>query len=217
MAGGKFPVTPSVDLAEFKYFNHLKRKDFDEFPITELREECLRQLNEDHGFDWLRERVEAYLEINDFKTVFMLLRKIANYHGDKEHEVFELMAKTAKNILDLSRYQMSYLRDAIAILCNKIHHSDGFVFYNSNIKVVFEKIIEKHYPSVYGNSEEEARLVSIVLLSIGHMKDGYFLPILESKEISEKELFYLMKYTSVSKERIKLEGLRILVIRQLKP
>jgi len=213
MAEEKFPVNPTQTLADWRAF-HIKNGDFDDFHFKEIREDFLKRINPDSRFDWLSERVEAYLEINDFETVLMLLRQFSrlSYY---QKEAVALMVKSANKILEYSERTgySSRLKEVIVILCGKINFYKEV--YDDSVASIFEKILNKYYPSCYGSDEDKSRLISRILLPIAHVKDRYFLPILKEKEPSKKELDHLMQYTSVSKDRIELEALRLLVIKHL--
>ncbi len=207
-------VPQRADSLEFAKFCLKRAEDFDKITFKEARECFLQGISPDWYPDWLAEHVEAYLEIDDFETVFMLLRTMANARHDIEKKAVALMVKTTEKILVNSPCYPSFLKDALVILCGKLNFEGSL--YNEDVRAVFEKIIKKFYPGIYGSSEEEARLISRVLFVIGHVKDKYFLPLLEAKDdFSPEHLSHLMEYTSVCKDQLAMEGLRLLVIKYL--
>ncbi len=196
----------------------LRRDDFDVYPSRDVREEILKRINPDSdlNFRWISEHIEAHLEIEDFETVLMLLRQFSQISYSRlQKEAMKLIVKSANAVLEYAEHSGYWepLKEIVVVLCGKINFYEKV--YDNSVRDIFERIINKYYPSWYGSSKEESRLISRILLPIAHVKDVHFLPILKAKEPSDEEFNYLMKYTSVCKDRIGLEALRLLAIKHL--
>lgn len=211
-----FPVRTTImeeSSFGYPYSVQMAMEDFDNIPHKKIREECLRKLNQNVSFDWLAQRIEAYCKIQDFKTAFMLLRVLPQSQYC-EPKVLQIMVNTVNATINAGR-NFENIKSALVILCGKLRFKKAI--YSKDARDLFEKIIKKFYPSsVYGTYDDECRLISIVLFMISHFRDSYFIPLLEEEEIDGKDLSHLMEYVYVSRERILLEALRILVLRHLK-
>lgn len=214
-----FPVKKTENVESFRIWPAQNFKEvFDSMPIKEIREACLKQMNSDHGanVEWLFKRVKAYREICDYETVCMLLRTLCQHQYSQSQRIVDLMVDSIRfGIIGNRDCAQRNIKDMLVILCGKLQYAEDL--YNENTKKLFQEIIEKFYiSSVYGSEEESIRLINRVLYIIMAVKDKHFTPILEKMDISKKELEHLMKYASVSKERIGFEGLKLIVLRHLK-
>lgn len=215
--GVDFPVRRTDNVGSFCAW-HLQdsKKAFDSMPIKEIREACLQQINPDceDNVDWLIKRVEAYLKMNDYETVCMLLRVLCRHQWSQKQRIVDVLVDSIRFGMN-SSYASNNIKDMLVILCGKLQYEEKL--YNENTRKLFQEIIEKFYDSsVYGSNENNYRLVFRVLCIIMAVKDDSFIPILEKIDINKKELLHLAKYVSICKERIGLEGLRMIVLRHLK-
>ena len=195
------------------------REVFDNIPIKEIRETCLREINPDfeNNVDWLVERVKAYCKIGDYETVCMLSRVLSRHQYLQKQRILDVMIDSIKFGMNQqnSDHAQYNIKDMLVILCGKLLHEENL--YNENTRKLFQEIIEKFYERcVYGSDDRKAQLVSRVLFVIAAVKDKTFVPILEKMRISKINLAHLMEYVSVTKERIIFEGLRMIVLRHLK-
>ncbi|MDO8443862.1 MAG: hypothetical protein Q7S78_02690 [Candidatus Azambacteria bacterium] len=192
------------------------REAFDNMPIREVREACLSEINPDweDNVNWLIKRVEAYLKIDDYETVCMLFRELCRHQGSQKQRILDLMVDSIRSGMG-SSYAYNNIKDMLVILCGKLLHEKNL--YNENARKLFREIIEKfHEQCVFGSDDRKAQLISRILFVIAAVKDRTFIPILKKINIDKENLAHLMEYVSISKERINLEGLRMIVLRYLK-
>lgn len=197
------------------------RKLFDECPFKEVREACIKALapepHSDSEAEWYLERVKRFIEIKDSYTAFLLLRRLACYHGELEPQILDVMIKIVE--LCLVPYSGFYgqMKNALVILCGRLEHHPEL--YNEKARKLFCRLL-----GVYDRENEnrgltdpgKSRILKRVFWTIGRLKDRSFLPLLEKCLLNKKNRDHLMEYTSVCKDEIDVEGLRLLVIQHLK-
>ncbi|MFH1990274.1 MAG: hypothetical protein ABIJ19_00230 [Patescibacteria group bacterium] len=214
-----FPVRKTENVESFRVWAPQNCKEvFDNMPIKEIREVCLKQMNSDleDNVGWLVARVKTYVLIGDYETVCMLLRTLCQHQYSESQRIVDLMVDAIRfgmiNNYDCARRN---IKDMLVILCGKLQYANDL--YNENTRKLFQEIIEKFYErSVYGSDDKQSQLISRVLFVIAAVKDKTFISILEKIRINKINLAHLMEYVSISKERISLEGLTMIVLRYLK-
>lgn len=218
----KIPVRRTFELGDFQ--SHLRclrpwggqeelKRVFDEIPLKEIREICLSNINDN---EWLIQRIKTYLEINDYPTVFMLLRtlgiKTSGSVIDLQNDALQIMIEVAEKCL---KENDSYnLKDVLVILCDKIYNRPEI--YNEGVRKLLEEILKKYERlDRYGIYEKEAQILIRIFLLISKLGDKSFLPLLRTYLPDAKNLAHLMKYSNTCRDEVLADGLRMLLIRHL--
>lgn len=214
-----FPVERTESVDSFCAWPLLKPKEvFDSVPIKEIREKCLQRIDPEweDNVNWFIKKIKAYSRIDDYETVCMLLRTFCRHQGSQKQIILDLMVDSIRSgMKDSLGCAHNNIKDILVILCGKLQHEGNL--YNENTRKLFQEIIEMFYNrSVHCADDRYYRLVSRVLFVVMTVKDDSFISILERKNINKNELAHLARYASVCKERIGLEGLKMIVLRHLK-
>jgi len=188
------------------------RQVFDRCCIREIREACLTKIHADCEEEamWLISRVRAFLQINDYLTVFMLLRRLAQFDKVVQKEVVELMAEVVKKCLTENSF---HLKDALVILCGKINRRPEF--YNEKVREIFQGILEKYDGKDKRCWERDLLLVIRVFKSVARVKDVTLLDLIKRNSPRPGDSDSLFRYISIKEQEIILEGIRSLVIAHL--
>lgn len=213
----KHTVTISEYLAHLSQLSSTNQivEMFDSVPLQEVRKTCLERLpiNSSLTVDLLIKRVRAFLAINDYPTVLMLLHELAKSDVDGKN-ILRWITMVAEFFLERYPCYIDYLKETLVILCGKINHHPEL--YDNQVRAVLKKILEKYdRKEKYGSYERESRILSRVFLTTACAGDKNFLPLLQRNIPDKKNLAHLIKYTSVCRDKIEAEAIRILVIRYL--
>lgn len=189
---------------------------FDEMQVEEIRHICLGNITDRA---WLTAKARAFFEMNDYPTVFMLLRELAILSGepncgeDFKKNVLQLIAEVARKCLG-DFYYRGYLKDALVILCGKLYHDPKL--YNEEIKKLFGDILKEYNgKDRYSACGETSRILTRIFLILSKLGDKSFLPQLRECLPDAKYLVHLMGYSDTCKDEVLMEGLRSLLIRHL--
>lgn len=183
---------------------------FDEIPTKEIREICLLNITDN---EWLIKRIKAYLKINDYETVFMLLRRlgIETSSGDSKNSALQLMIEVAEKCLE-DFPDSYYLKDALVILCGKLYNSPEL--YNERARKLFTDILNKYdRKDRYGTYEKEAQILIRVFLLLSKLGDKSFLGQLRECLPDAQNLKHLMSYSNTCRDEVLADGLRLLLMR----
>ena len=192
------------------------RELFDLVPLEEVRKLCLKNLNMnyDETSRWVLDRAENYLAINDYKTVTMLLREALHSRTSGVQRTLRILISAIHKILEGQYLCPDETKELFVILCGKLSREPEH--YNKDIREFFMETLKRYdSASKYGRNEYSSRILQRVLRAIGEVQDTSFLAPLKEKEVSKEDLAHLMEYANISRETLTLEGLRLLVIRQL--
>jgi len=192
---------PRHSLAENEKFLLQSWEEFDMCPDPKIRQEWLFRRSED--VDEMLERVETFLEINDFRTVGMILGRLGTYHAGRTRQIVGAMVRSVRNAMKNGEYAVDIV---LKILCRKIDLDASA--YGEDVRELYSDFLGKYYS--FGNRSEERvfRWISMILLNIGHVEDRSFVSFLEETSFDDPYIQGSFKYTSVCSEFLKMEGLR---------
>lgn len=198
-------------------FNWQARRRFDDYPIKEVRELCIKKFRapySDSDVKWFIERIKKFTELKDRDTVFLLLRGVAHYHGELEPQILDLMIQTIEKYL--GTHCSTNIKAAVVILCGKLEYHPEL--YNEKVRNLFCQILDEYDRKGRGNTihQEESRILKRVFRTIGIVRDRSFLPLLEKCLPNEFSRNLLMNRISIDSDKADAEGLRLFVIQHLK-
>lgn len=181
---------------------------FDTMPLKIVREGCLAKLSW-YGDDlkWAQQRIRDSLEIDDFETVFMILRPMC-IHGARgnQEEVFGFVVDVFEQVLERGG---RFIKEISVIFCGYLkNHSD---VYNERARALIKSV----FSGGWGMSpdKERYRVLKRLILIVAYVRDAEllsevrkFVMPLTYPALSNQGLDYKFKYLSVSEEEIEVDA-----------
>ena len=181
---------------------------FDAVPIEEVRKQCIAQLEYpyEERIQWFIDRIHAYLDINDYPTVLMLLRGLVPATDERNHEkIFGVVLDVFERAFDTKagggRDELE--KEITVILCGLLLRYPKA--YNKRAKKLIQTVLQLRDTNEWG-LRIHLRLVNI----IGVLRDTTFLPDVKKFILPMKDGYQNLesqfKYFSISEERRALDA-----------
>lgn len=184
-------------------------KIFDTTPVEEIRKRCIEELKYPfkEQIPLFTERIRAYLAINDYPTVFMLLRGLIPANDEwTRGSISEVVFDVFEEALTKGKGFAEPQKEIAVIFCGFLAHDPES--YSKRARDLVQKVLEIRHDG----SEFIARIQVRLLNLVGKLKDVSLLPVVEKlimpmeAERTPYTLLQWFEYLSVSDAVLALDA-----------